>query len=248
MKKSKKRTVIIASVCAAVLLYAAAAYGALMFPRAPKKSGDAPVVACVGDSITQAMIDPLTNSQLGPCLVKDGYCKRLQKKAGDSCQVLNFGLSGRTLLNSGDHPYRNEKFFELSQQCSPKVVTIMLGSNDSKPHNWDAQAYRSELRKLALLYKELPSKPAVFLLASPCAFAKDGEELAAYDISPATLSEEIRGTVREVSEETGVGFIDIYAATQSHPEWFSDGVHPNKTGAENLAEVIYAEISDSIGV
>ena len=97
---------------------------------------DAIRVACVGNSITDGHgIDMATQY---------GYPALLQKKLGNGYWVKNFGVSGRTMLNKGDLPYMNELAWEDAQAFKPDVVIIKLGTNDSKPQNWQ---YGSEFRQ-----------------------------------------------------------------------------------------------------
>lgn len=206
----------------------------LWFPRVAEPQADKIRVACVGDSITYGTRIPFCRERSFPV--------ELQKLLGDEYQVLNFGLSGRTLLNSGDHPYRDEKFFLLSQAAEPNVVLIMLGSNDSKPYNWDAAAYGKELAELVDFYKNLPGAPEVYLMAPPAAFVAAGRTEVVYDIRAEVVRDEIRPIVFRVGEQTGVPVIDLYAATENHPEWFSDGVHPTDEGNHRFAESIYHHI------
>src|SRR4051812_29307883 len=74
-------------------------------------------VACVGDSITQGV-----GAAKG-----ESYPAQLQKLLGDGWEVLNFGVSGRTLLKKGDHPYWSEKAYENALASKPNAVIIMLG-------------------------------------------------------------------------------------------------------------------------
>jgi acyl-CoA thioesterase-1 len=60
---------------------------------------------------------------------------------GEGYQVLNYGLSARTLLSTGDTPYTEEAFYQHSQTANPDILLVMLGTNDSTPHNWNAAAY-----------------------------------------------------------------------------------------------------------
>src|SRR5438552_964968 len=85
-------------------------------------AADVARVACIGDSITAG---GGTNS----------YPALLQKLLGDKYEVKNFGVSGTTLLKHGDHPYWNTKQFTDATQFDPNVVTIKLGTNDTKPQN-----------------------------------------------------------------------------------------------------------------
>ena len=80
-------------------------------------------VACVGDSITQG-------AGAGAGM---SYPSQLQTLLGEQYKVGNFGVSGRTLMQKGDHPYRKEGKYQQALEMLPQMVVIMLGTNDSKP-------------------------------------------------------------------------------------------------------------------
>src|SRR5438046_5593511 len=81
-------------------------------------------VACIGDSITQGVGS------------KVPWPAILQKMLGEKWEVKNYGVSARTLLKKGDHPFDKEKKYTDAQSYKPDVVIIMLGTNDTKPQNW----------------------------------------------------------------------------------------------------------------
>ena len=56
------------------------------------------------------------------------------------------------------------------------------------------------------------------------------------------IRDEIRGLVRGISQQTGVRLIDLYAVTDRRPEYFADGVHPNREGYEAVTRVVNHEI------
>ena len=72
--------------------------------KAPRK--DAVRVACIGNSITYGARIKNRN--------RDSYPSVLGRMLGDGYWVKNFGVSARTLLNKGDHPYMKEKAYQLS--------------------------------------------------------------------------------------------------------------------------------------
>jgi len=90
-------------------------------------------IACIGDSITQGsgVDNPTVNA----------YPVVLGRLLGTNYQTRNFGVSGRTLLRKGDYPYWRETAFRDATNYAPDIVTIKLGTNDSKPQNW---RYKSE--------------------------------------------------------------------------------------------------------
>lgn len=237
MKKVVKR-VLVVLLCLVLLVVG---LGALTLyknfnPSAPTVREEGIRVACVGDSIT------FGSGILLRRWTEDSFPKELGVLLGPDYQVLNYGLSGRTATRTGDRPYWDDDFFAISQDIAPDIVIIMLGSNDSKPYNWDAEVYRADLSALVDSYIQLPNRPDVYLLAPPAAFVREGKEAVVYDIDAEVIRDEIRGIVTEVGQAAGIPVIDLYAATQAHPEYFSDGVHPTAEGNKALARVLYSAI------
>src|SRR5690349_15972055 len=68
-------------------------------------------VACVGDSITAGVGVRDKN--------KDSYPAVIAHLLGAGFEVRNFGVSARTMLKKGDHPYWNENAFRDAQNWKP---------------------------------------------------------------------------------------------------------------------------------
>lgn len=217
----------------AAVALAAASAGALWYrvvnPKPTKPDHSRIVVAAVGDSNTfgaGALAAHATKS----------YPAQLQRLLGDEYQVLNFGFSGRTLLASGDLPYTAEDMFVQSRRARPDIVLIMLGTNDTKPVNWNAEAFEPELAAFVRGYQELPNAPRVYLLTPPGAFRNP------YTIDPRLVAGEVVPTVVRVAEETGAGLIDIHVVTADRRDVTPDGVHPNGRGYGLIARAVYDAI------
>src|ERR1700733_958314 len=91
-------------------------------------SGNPPIrIACVGDSITE---------EFGVSSPFNAYPMQLQRMLGGGYLVGNFGNSGKTLLKNGNDPYWTTDSFKNALAFKPDIVTIMLGTNDTKPDNW----------------------------------------------------------------------------------------------------------------
>ena len=71
-------------------------------------------VACIGDSITYGA-GVLSTRDI------DSYPAILQKLLGDSYQVLNYGLSGRTLLDGGKS-HTNKKIFTKKRRKQSPIL------------------------------------------------------------------------------------------------------------------------------
>jgi lysophospholipase L1-like esterase len=80
-------------------------------------------LACVGDSIIRGVG------------AKVPWPTQLGQMPGDRWKVDNHGVSGATLMNSADRPYQKPRDFEKAVGSMRDGVVIMLGANDTKPHN-----------------------------------------------------------------------------------------------------------------
>lgn len=192
-------------------------------------------VYCMGDSITQGSgIEEEEREE-------KSYPGRLQQYLGAGYEVTNYGVSGRTMIDIPEKWYRNTGYIELVEAQSPDIVTIMLGTNDSKAGNWNAEAYKSQYVAMVEELQEIPSSPRIYIMAPLRAFPREDGEII-YGIDNDVIKGEIHRIVEEVADETGARMIDLYAVTDGHPEYFADGVHCNEAGYEVLAGAICQEI------
>ena len=60
--------------------------------------------------------------------------------------------------------------------------------------------------------------------------------------SDTVIRDEICPIIRRVAGRLGIRCFDLYAESESHPEWFADGVHPNVEGNRAIAEFIHRSI------
>lgn len=196
-------------------------------PKAGKKR-----VACVGDSITYGCFVPGQPW--------NSYPKQLGRMLGNGYCVGNFGYTNRTAVKRGDYPYTAEKLYQQSREFQPDIVLLMLGSNDTKAANWNAEAYAHDLGGLIDSYQALESRPQIFLLLPPPVFPYGKKVL--WDIRGEVLENEVIPICRQVAAEKGISAIDVHAAFIGRKELFVDGCHPNARGAMLLAETVYRGI------
>ncbi len=204
----------------------------LLYPPVPKEKKGKKHIVCIGDSITfGAGVQPLQNLK--------SYPAYLQKLLGDDYQVMNFGLNGRTLLSTGDVPYTREKYFPKTFGITDAYYLIMLGTNDSKPYNWNAEMYEKELEALIRKYPE----GRVTIMKMPYAFAMEGQHAVAFNIREEQIQEANR-IIDYTAVKLHVPVVDLHAYTEGHKEWYKDGVHPNAAGNQMIAEHIFEHLQD----
>ena len=188
-------------------------------------------VACIGDSNTFA------------AGIKDrarhNYPKVLGDMLGDGYDVRNLGVTGATVLYSGDLAYRKQKEFQAATRFKPNVVVIELGTNDSKPQNWWYRNwFAGDLRSLIDHFAALPSKPKIWLCKpAPVAHDRSG-------INAKVVRSEVAPTIERIAKEKSLGVIDLYEALINKTELFPDGVHSNAAGARIIAETVKAAIAE----
>ena len=187
---------------------------------APKP--DAIRVACVGNSITDGH-----GIELAP---QFGYPALLQKALGSDYWVKNFGVGGRTMLNKGDYPYMNEQAWRDAQAFNPDIVIIKLGTNDSKPQNWQ---YVSEFKQdLQQMIKSL-GKAKIFLCTPIPAFK------SSWAINDSVIVNGVIPIQKEVARKNGLQLIDLHTLMANDEELVQpDGIHPNEKGVAKMAEII----------
>lgn len=180
-------------------------------------------VACIGNSITENIALP--ESQKYPSLLQ-GYL-------GDGYSVRNYGISGRTLLKKGDYPYWNESKYTEVKSWEPDVVVIKLGTNDSKPSNWQYKSdFVNDYVDFINSFKNLSSSPRI-LICKP---------LPAYpntmNIDGTVIHDEILPMIDQIAQLTNVEVIDLYTPLEGKQTYLYDNVHPNKKGTTVMAHVV----------
>ena len=192
-------------------------------------------VACVGDSVTYGY-------NLNR---KSSYPALLSGMMGESFHVCNFGISGSTVQDSGDQPYTKTKAYRESLDYEADILVFMLGSNDTKPENWQGEEKFTEAyNKLLDSYLQKDKKPTVYLCTVATAFFPDGitEGLTSYDVQPSYV-EAVADIIRSIADERSLPVIEINNLTENRRDLFGkDHVHPNKYGAKAIAEIIYEAI------
>ena len=89
-------------------------------------------VSCIGNSITYGSMGA-------------AYPLKLQALLGPEYMVENEGVRGTTMLKKGNSPYWTRGKFTQVFAFKPDIVTIKLGTNDTKKENWDR--YNGEFKK-----------------------------------------------------------------------------------------------------
>ena len=199
-------------------------------------------VACIGNSITDGH-----GIDMAPAY---GYPAQLQQLLGKDYWVKNFGVSARTMLNKGDYPYINELAWKDALAFKPDIVIIKLGTNDSKPENWQYGAeFKKDLQQMiTTLRPDLaqpikkkskkktavqPAGPQIFLCTPIPAFK------STWNINDSVIVNNIIPIQQEVAKEYNLQIIDLHTLfANDGDKMLDDGIHPDGKGARRMAEII----------
>lgn len=189
-------------------------------------------IACIGNSITYGSgIKDRANDSYPAVL-----CRLL---GADKYDVRNYGVGARTLLNKGDHPYMKEQAYRDALAFNPDIVTIKLGTNDSKPYNWKHHAeFKGDLRTLIRSFQELESHPQVYL-CYPIPGTRWG-----WGINDSTTLHHVIPYIEEVATEMNLPIIDLYTAFGPYIHLMPDQIHPNPDGAAIIAHEIATVLNE----
>ena len=184
-------------------------------------------VACIGNSITYGHgID---------VKFQHAYPGILQQMLGKGYDVRNFGMNGRTMLQKGDFPYMHEHIYRQAKAFMPDIVTIKLGTNDSKLHNWKYKKdFQRDMEQMIGELSALQSKPKIYI-CTPIPSTMEGH----IKINDSTIVHGVIPEIRKVARRHHLTLIDLHTPLKDHPEYLSDKIHPTKEGSAVIATEIY---------
>ncbi|MGO8807735.1 MAG: GDSL-type esterase/lipase family protein [Candidatus Bathyarchaeia archaeon] len=175
-------------------------------------------VACVGDSITCGT----------------AYPDDLWLMLGSKYVVGNFGINGATVFLNSSNPYMNTPALKAAKQFDPKIVIIMLGTNDADATLNESKAvFVADYIRLISQLQGLSSKPKVWIANPPPIFNNSA------GLSGQILVDNIIPGIAQVASDTGVPVIDVYSVMVNHSADFLDGVHPDINGSMLVATAVY---------
>jgi acyl-CoA thioesterase-1 len=183
-------------------------------------------IACIGNSITAG-----------------GYPQKVGALLGARYSVENDGVSGTTLLKKGDNPYWTKGKLANVFALKPSIITIKLGTNDSKPQNWKYKAeFETDLRALIdTLEKHITPKPVVWLCLPVPAWPVNGAN--AFGIDGQIIANEVIPIIKKVAADRQLNVIDLHTALLGMQTHSPDGVHPDGVGQDSIAANIYRALT-----
>ena len=165
----------------------------------------------------------------------------LKEKYGDTCEVKNFAVSGRTMLKKGDYPIWNEIDFTYAYNYAPDILFICLGTNDTKPQNWDSYGneFISDYKSMIDTFLVRNPNTKFVVCYPPPAFAVQ------WGIRNEFIVSGVIPAVDSIIKLTGADLVDFYHTFLDSSYLFPDYIHPNAKGAKVMAKVAFDQMEQA---
>ncbi|MBO7495261.1 MAG: hypothetical protein J6T98_01800 [Salinivirgaceae bacterium] len=182
-------------------------------------------VACIGDSITEGHGITIQS--------EDGYPVVLNQILGNGYSVQNCGKSGTTMQKRADYPYWICKEFSNAMALNADIVVIKLGTNDTKPQNWNVDRFKADYQSLIDTLRSDGRNPQIFVCTPAPAFSHG------WGINDSVIVAGVIPAVTDIAKTNNLTIIDLHTQLADKKEYFAvDGIHPDEAGAAYMAELI----------
>ena len=192
-------------------------------------------IACIGDSITYG-------NGVWQTRESHAWSFLLENMLPKSYTIHNLGISGATLQAEGNNPYTASEQWQYAISHPHSIYIVMLGTNDTKPINWNEERYAKQLDDMIEILLHLEWKSKVIMMLPSRIFINPSTGETVNGMSNDVLVEKVHPIIRKVAKKHGLKMVDLYAITKDHPEYFEDGVHPGQIGNQKMAECIYEKL------
>ena len=181
-------------------------------------------VACIGDSITEGHGINIQS--------EDGYPVVLNQILGNGYSVQNCGKSGTTMQKRADYPYWICKEFSNAMALNADIAVVKLGTNDSKPQNWNADRFKADYQSLIDTLRSNGRNPKILVCTPAPAFSHG------WGINDSVIVAGVIPIVTEIAKDNNLTIIDLHTELADKQEYFAvDGIHPDEAGAAYMAEI-----------
>ena len=164
---------------------------------------------------------------------------------GDTCEIKNYGVSGRTMMRSAEKPLWNESKFESALKYVPDICMILLGTNDSKPYRWDTWGDEFLDDYLAMIdtFKYLNPNARFIVCYPPPVFPglPYGTSFSE-SWNDSVIVNYIIPAIDTVVEKVGAVLIDFHTPFIDRMNLFPDKLHPSAEGHKVMAKIVYNKI------
>jgi lysophospholipase L1-like esterase len=194
-------------------------------------------IGTIGNSITHGVVhdDPSTQSYPAQLAVM------LEEIYGDTVILKNFGLTTTTMLKKGNVSYWDTQHLKDYLAFAPDICVIVLGTNDTKPVNWEVHGDEYLTDYLAMIDTIKQTNPATrFILGYPPPVIEDRG-----GIRDSVLVNGVMPVIDSVLTLRDAVLVDFYNPLLESGHLFPDKIHPNVEGSAEMAKILLDKIIET---
>jgi lysophospholipase L1-like esterase len=174
----------------------------------------------------------------------NGYPYRLAARLGPAFLIENDGINSMQVIKSGNHPYWTQARLPQAFAFQPDIVTVKLGTNDSKPINWDdSVSFVKDYTAFIDTLKGMNSHPQVWSMLPVWCGQTEIWPPVWTDTSThyeTWILGSIIPKIQQVAAAESLNVVDLHTPMLNKTSlYISDKLHPNNAGADTIAAVIY---------
>ena len=194
-------------------------------------------IGFIGNSLTMGWHLPDPPKDCYPAHLTD----MLAKIYGDTVVVKYFARESRTMLRKGDYPMWNEKLFADGLAYIPDICFIMLGSNDTKPQNWDnyGNEFFDDYLSMIDTFKFRNPRTKIFVCYPPRAFE------VVYGIRESVIVNGVIPAIDSILKVTDATLMDFHTPLYNRGDLFFDKIHPSVEGTKVMAELVFSKLIET---
>jgi lysophospholipase L1-like esterase len=195
-------------------------------------------MAFIGNSITQGVYaQGKSDSQVSYVMQFSNLMKEVY---GDTLEIMNAGVSGRTLTKHGPAPIWNEAIYKKALVFVPDICLVALGTNDSKPILYDLvqNEFYNDYQDMIDTFRYVnPSITFVICLPPPI---WDGHPYS--KTSPHNDTLLVKYTIPlidSIARKNDLFVVDFHTPFVDSLQYFTDHLHPNIEGHKKMAKILF---------
>ena len=194
-------------------------------------------IGIIGNSITHGVVLPDPSTQSYPAQL----AVMLEEIYGDTVILKNFGLTTTTMLKKGNVSYWDTQHLKDYLSFAPDICIILLGTNDTKPINWDVYGNEYIADYMSLIDTIQQTNPSTrFILGYPPPVFEDR-----WGIRDSILVHGVMPAIDSVLTLVNAELVDFYHPLLESGHLFPDKIHPDIEGSGEMAKILLKRLIET---
>ncbi|MBN1184179.1 MAG: T9SS type A sorting domain-containing protein [Bacteroidales bacterium] len=195
-------------------------------------------MAFIGNSITQGVYGyGLSNADTS---YATQFGNLMETIYGDTLEILNAGVSGRTMLKTSSAPIWSESIFATALKTVPDICLIMLGTNDSKPDLLASVEERFLDDYLSMIDTFRFRNPDTkFIVCDPTPIWGQHPYSSGNPHHDTILVNYTIPLIDSVAKMKSTYLLDLHTPFVDSVQYTYDSLHPNGAGHKKMAQILF---------